>query len=167
MQIPGTSSIRAHTKHDQTLRTVFAASARTWTADQICRDLKTEQWRTHVPATHPHGTPPLRHQQSIGVDPHLRLLATVEANERAAIERPDVGSSETHDRARRVKPEKKKTLSREESRGASPFPKHTHINSLLVYTTAPLPPLLGLHRSAYVVTNDTFLWVGHPGCLGR
>lgn len=53
----------------------------------------------------------------------------------------------------------RKKKSREESRAAPP---KTHIRSLPLYTTAPLPsapPPLGLHRSAYVVTNDTFIFL--------
>lgn len=44
-----------------------------------------------------------------------------------------------------------------------PPPKHTYTPS--IYTPLPPPPLLsappplGLHRSAYVVTNDTFIFL--------
>lgn len=159
MQITGTSSIRSIPKMIK--RSGLSFLLQPGPGPQIrSAEIRKKNSCTHVSATHPHGTPPLRHVHSIWVSPHLHLLATVEGGERGSIEHPEAGSSEIHNRALRDKPKKKKKNSPEKNpEEPPPFPKHTHINSLPVYTTAPLPPLRGLHRSAYVVTNDTFIFL--------
>lgn len=91
---------------------------------------------------------------------------TVEAGERGSTEHPDwrrwapLRYTESNNNI-------KKTISREEgeeSTGTPPsFPKHTHTYTPSLYTPVPplpsAPPVLGLHRSAYVVTNDTFIFL--------
>lgn len=142
MQITGTSSIRSIPKMIK--RSGLSFLLQPGPGPQIrSAEIRKKNSCTHVSATHPHGTPPLRHVHSIWVSPHLHLLATVEGGERGSIEHPEAGSSEIHNRALRDKPKKKKKLSREESRGAPPLPKtYTHKLPPCIHH-CPAPPSSG------------------------
>lgn len=179
-KITGTCAFRVHTKHDQTLfDCLFSSSllpisvATNWL--DLLRFANREPFQTQLSATYPDGMLQLKstikHIHSIWVHPRLHLMAcwhilyntwtTVEVGEwdstehRKREEEEDLSGVTllahelTDILAQRVKPKK---LKRGIQRRIPPLPVFT------VALLAAHPPS-ALCRSAYVVTNDTFIFL--------
>lgn len=141
----------------------------------LLRFANREQFQTHLSATHPHGMLQLKsnikHIHSTRVHPSLHLMACwhVVHNTWTTL-RVVSGTPQSKERGKKKMTclewhyfliswqtyglrESNQKSSREESREESPLP---------LYTVALLPAHSlpsALHRSAYVVTNDTFIFL--------